>query len=821
MKHYIPAIFLILILFPFLVYSQKGYIQGVVTDADSHNKISYASITLNELKDTAVVKGVMSNLDGSFEIMNINEGNYLVKVYLTGYEKWISNPIVITKENLKINLSEIALKISPLSLNAAQVVAVKPLFEEKHGTLSMNVDANPTATGDNVLELLKKMPSVVVDQNDNITVEGKSGITILIDDKPTYLSGDDLIALLKSISSSTVEKIEVIKKPSARYDAQGAAGIINIVSKRNQNLGINGSVYAGIGITRNLKHNEGFNLTARIKKIVISANYSLYSQKSSNSSRSENSSVIAGDTILITSNEMDNELWKNVSRWQGHNFKIGADYFINKKNVISLTYRGNISKSDYEENNFSRIYKNSQLDSSYSRIANYLGISFNHTINLNYKHSFDSTGKDLFLDFTYSNNIRKSFNESNLKYYFGDFESEYRYDLMENETDPSTTEVFSFKADYEHPIDDNIKYEAGIKSALIFNNIANKSYLNNQFRENNVNDFRYKENINAAYILLSITTEKKVDIQVGLRGEYTYLSGLQITTGEAHSQSYFDLFPTFNLGYHFPKNHNLDFSYRYRISRPDYYSLNPFVTISDAYSRSSGNPYLKPQYAHNLNLNYSWNYIISTWIGYTYSLDEYTYMEHTDPVTNIRTSLPENIGKSKMWNAGLSARYTVGKWWTMNYYLGMNYGHQFFDYENQKVKKQVYSAWLYANETFTFLKNYSIEISAYGSPSSESTFGKTKGRIFVNAGIKANFLKNTLTAKVSINDIFNNGYWQERNIYPSGNSSYEDYRWESRQVWITLSYRFGKQNIQTRQMKSRDNDELDRMGGGNDKGGEK
>jgi hypothetical protein len=196
-------------------------------------------------------------------------------------------------------------------------------------------------------------------------------------------------------------------------------------------------------------------------------------------------------------------------------------------------------------------------------------------------------------------------------------------------------------------------------------------------------------------------------------------------------------------------------------------------------------------------------------------------MEHTDPVTNIRTSLPENIGKSKMWNAGLSARYTVGKWWTMNYYLGLNYGHEFFDYENLKVNKEVYSAWLYANETFTFLKNYSIEISAYGSPSSESTFGKTKGRIFVNAGIKANFLKNTLTAKVSINDIFNNGYWQERSTYPNGNSSYEDYRWESRQVWITLSYRFGKQNIQTRQMKSRDNDELDRMGGGNEKGGEK
>jgi len=169
MKHFIPVI--ILILLPFVAFSQKGTIQGIITDA-AHNKIAYASITLNEAKDSTLIKGVMSDLDGSFKIDNINEGSYFLQVYFTGYEKWISNPVIITKENKKIDLAEIELKVSALSLNAAQVVASKPLFEEKHGTLTMNVDANPTATGDNVLELLKKMPSVVVDQNDNITIEG-------------------------------------------------------------------------------------------------------------------------------------------------------------------------------------------------------------------------------------------------------------------------------------------------------------------------------------------------------------------------------------------------------------------------------------------------------------------------------------------------------------------------------------------------------------------------------------------------------------------------------------------------------------------------
>lgn len=217
---------------PILCTAQKGSITGIIEDSRNSEKIAFAGVTLMKAQDTALIRGVASESDGSFVINNIGNGDYLIQVYYTGFDKWTSVPVSVTNEKKEINLGTIKLLPSAFMLNAAEVRATKPIFEMKHGTMTMNVDANPTATGDNVIELLKKMPSVMVDHNDNISIEGKSGVMILIDDRPTYLSGEDLTGLLKSMSSNLIDRIEVMKKPSARYDAQGTAGIINIITKK-------------------------------------------------------------------------------------------------------------------------------------------------------------------------------------------------------------------------------------------------------------------------------------------------------------------------------------------------------------------------------------------------------------------------------------------------------------------------------------------------------------------------------------------------------------------------------------------------------------
>jgi len=306
-----------------------------------------------------------------------------------------------------------------------------------------------------------------------------------------------------------------------------------------------------------------------------------------------------------------------------------------------------------------------------------------------------------------------------------------------------------------------------------------------------------------------------VTIQAGLRTEFTHLNGLLVTTGENNKQNYIDLFPSFQVDYQLPKSNTLSLNYRSRIYRPNYYSLNPFISIQDDYAMQSGNPNLKPEYQHNVSLEHSWKYMIFSSLTYQFAQGTSTDMLFTDKDANMRIYRPENIGKSHSLAANIYARIPIGKWWVMMYSISGNIGRLHFDYEYQKIDRNIWSLQLYTSQTFTFLKNYSIELAAWGMPKSAQTFGMSDNRIYIWAGIKGSFLKQKLTVKLGVNDILNNNYWRENNTYPDGSVYNGTWYWNSRGVSLNVSYRFGKENIQPRQRKTGDNDELDRMGGGN------
>ncbi|MDL2297057.1 TonB-dependent receptor [Bacteroidales bacterium OttesenSCG-928-B11] len=810
---------LLILILPFqLLLAQRGSISGVLIDNITNDKVGFAGVILLSAKDTLVINGAYSEEDGSFSLSNVEYGDYLVQTNAFGFEKWISNKITVSRDDFKINLDTIRLTRPANMLNTMVVSVQKPLFETRHGTLTMNVEADPTAAGDNVLELLKKMPSVMVDHEEEITIEGKSGVTILIDDKPTHLSGDDLNALLKSMPSDMVEKIEVMSNPSARYDAEGTGGIINIVTKKEKRLGINGSVSAGIGYSGHLRHNEGVTLNARTGKLYLSGSYSYNNRKSANSYRGSNQYHMMGDTIRQTTNELDDELWGSNSQWQSHNFSLGGDYTIDKKNSIGIFYRGNLSKNKGDGLSVRRYYTNNIQDSLYKNESNSEGNSYNQTLNLNYKHSFDTTGKDMYVDFIYSNNKRQNSSENPILYYIPESEQPYREESRMNITDPTKTQVYTLKVDYEHPFTNKVRLNTGLKTGFVKNENNNFQYRNEEFIDELENHFIYKESITAGYLEVMATLNEKIDARFGLRGEYTWLEGEQLTSEEKSAQSYPAIFPSLSVTYNMKNMNNIGFYYRNSIYRPGYYNLNPYVNVSDPNNWSTGNPLLRPQYAHNFNLSYSWKYKITFSMGYNYTMDSYTNMTYTDEQTGIRLSKPENIGKSHSLNANVSARFRVGKWWNMNYYIGANYGNQIFDYRNEVVSTNVFGNWFYFSESFSFLKNYAIDISGHGQFPSISTFGRNNGRININAGFKANLLDKKLTLRLSINDLFNNGFWSSDYVYPDGSTSKSESRWESRSVYLTASYRFGKQDIQPRNRRNSSSEEHDRMGNGSEGG---
>lgn len=803
-----------------LTFAQQNRVIGIVKD-ENNNSIAYAGVTIFNKVDSTLIKGVLTEKDGSFEINGIKNGNYFIKIFFLGYEDWYSEPFEMTASNSFIDLNITQLKLLTTTLKVTEVSFTKPLFEEKQGKMIMNVEAQPNVAGDNVLELLRKMPSVTVDYNDNISILGKAGVMIMIDDKPTQLSGDDLINLLKSIPSASVDRVEVIKNPSSRFDAAGTAGIINIVTKKNMSNGINGSAYVGGGYSGSWQHNEGFNITARLKKIVLNASYYYMNFKSKNSEETENITSINGFTTRMLTNENKNELWGSKSKWQAHGYNVSLDYYIDKKNTIGVSYRGNISLGEWLSNSFIRLYTlYSTPDSSYQRNSLATFNSNNHTFNIDYKHDFDTLGKKLYANVTYGLNDGKNISNNLLRFFFFDFTNPaYKKNELKSKSGPNLMQVLAAKIDYEHPLNEIISLEMGIKSSYIFNHNQSYNFLNDSCLASQSNEFNYKENINAGYILFNASASKSTTIQIGLRAEYSLLEGLLRTTNERHQQHYMDLFPSFELSYQLPKMQVLSFSYRNRISRPAYSVLNPYVSISDQYNISTGNPLLSPEYSHHIEVNYSWKYLIFTSLSYNFSKGEYTDVQYTDPLTLIRTTRPENIGKSNSIGGSIYARLPIGRWWLMSYSINGNIGKTYFDYGSKIIMQNTYSAHFYTSQLFTFLKKYSFELSAWGMAPSVSVFEKTKGLFAVNAGFKASFFDQSFTIRLSLNDIFNQGVWSDHTIYPDGSTSKSTWRWESRRLWLQLSYRFGKQDLKLREKRANDIEELQRMGGGTQEGG--
>ena len=818
MKKIVTTILSLLFFLPsFMLNAQKGTVSGKLTDATTQSPISYASVMLLNPADSAVVTGDMSDKEGAFAIPNIPAGSYLVKVSIMGYLDWHSEPFTLSGNTH--DLGTVALQKDLKMLEGATVVYKKPLFEQKMGKTIMNVESHPGTAGDNVLELLRKMPGITIDNSDNISLQGKSGVLILIDDRDPHLSGDDLANYLKSMPATMIDRVEVMKNPSARYDAAGTSGIINLVTKKEHRNGINGSVWAGADYNGSWGTNDGFNLTARAGKWTLSGSYYYMYHQSKNGYDGTSVSLIQGDTIKQTANELADEFWNNRSRANAHGINFAADCYIDSVNTMSFSYQGNLFIANWNSASKNRIYRNNELMQAFEDNSLTKMNHGNHQMNVNFKHLFDTLGTTLYADATYSINHSRNNTEREQPFYADNFLTPLYNAHYTALAYPSRMHVATAKIDFEHPFNDLVSLECGVKTSFAHNNNNSVNYLNDSLLEDKSNHFIYNENIAAAYLQANFQASDQLSIQTGLRAEYTHLKGNLLTTGEINKQDYVDLFPSLQLDYKLPKMNTLSFAYRSRISRPNYRSLNPYVDISDQYNYTTGNPHLEPEYTQSFSIDYSWRYMLFLSAGYAFTRGTEEDMLYTDKLTNVKMTRPENIGKMHALELSAFATIPVGKWWMMMWNVNYHLGRQYFKYETTNTSSLISVLQLYTMHTFTFCKHYSIEVACWWMPKHKETFGTTKGMLFAWAGFKASFFKDAFTVRLGVQDIFNNSQWVSHSAYPDGTVT--DIRWkgQSRGVSLNLTYRFGKQRIQMRQRKGHD-DEFDRMGGGNSQGGQ-
>jgi len=785
MKIYITLISLFLFLTT--VAQNGGKISGTVLQ--NEKPADGATVYLLRAKDSSTAKLAATDKGGAFTFADAKPGKYLVSVTAIGYKKAFSQLFEVTPEGPGVQLPGITL--SPLNKNLADVTvtAKKPLVEQRIDRTIVNVDASITNVGTSALEVLEKSPGVSVDTDGNISLKGKQSVMIMVDGRPTQLSGADLANLLRNMSSAQLDQIEIMTNPPAKYDAAGNAGVINIKTKKAIKAGLNGSASLSYGHGKYSKVNEGFNFNYREGKVNLFTNLSHNYQK--------NYGIMSLDRNIYNSNGDINNIFNQeatrVSAGNGYNAKVGVDFFANPKTtigaVVNLTWRG----MDQNNPNVTNISNSSKVLQSITRATVDNDMKWNSiSTNFNFRRVLDKKGREITSDIDY---VKHSMDNGVFmvnSYTGANGNPLKKADTLTGDL-PQYINVYSARVDYLHPLSKNARFEAGLKSSIVrtdndanYDSIQYGRIIHDLTRSNH---FVYEENINAAYVNLSTSLSKKINAQFGLRLENTNANGLQKTTGDDFDRSYTQLFPTAYFQYKANDKNNFGANFGRRVNRPSYQSLNPFIRFIDRYTFSQGNPELKPSVSNNIELSHNWKNQVTTTINYTYIKDvvQSIIQQQGEEAYNM----PSNVASLTQFGIAVNANMPIKKWWTSNININV-FNDNIKGYVNDaSIDRSATNFTLNGIQQFKVTKTFSAELSGTYRGRGLNGVMRTNPVGQVSAGVSKQVLKSKGTIRLSVRDIF----WTQRlrGVTQYGNVDVEMRQVsETRVATIGFTYSFSK-----------------------------
>lgn len=785
-----------------------GKIKGVILDNRAGLPVEFATIALYKLKDSSLVTGVVAGVKGDFLLAELAFGRYFMKINFIGYKQLIIDTISIRPRSPEIDLGKVRIRTNTELLGEVEVTSEKVTLELGIDKKIFNVEKSIVSEGGSVTDVLQSIPSVSVDIDGNISMRGSGNVTVLVDGKPSGITGSSRAAILQQIPASSIESIELITNPSAKYDPDGMSGIINIITKKNKLSGFNGSISVGAGTGD--KYNAAANISYRNSKLNVYANYGFRSNNRTGSGFSYRQNIFPDTTYLL--NSESSQFSKNIS----HNVKGGVDFYLNDKNTIgaSVLYNtGNESSSQVSD--YSERDKKNVLSGAYVRdeISEDLPVSMDY--NLNFRKTFTRPKQEIIIDATYSaasNNENENYTERNyqLKY-----EPKNDSPLKQNTSTKGKNDITTIQLDYIHPFKNQMKWEIGAKS--IMRNIASDfnsesySYGLSDFTADTSlnNNFKYSEKIYAAYSILSGSI-KKFGYQLGLRAELANTLSYLVTTEEKYSNDYFNLFPSVHFSRKFKKEQEAQLSYSRRINRPNTRSLNPFRDFGDPYNIRYGNPYLKPEFINSYELSYAkyWQKAMLTATAYYRQTNGIIQRIKTVGDSTVSITTFVNLNSSISYGFELIAKNDLTKWW--NTTISASVFETRIDGENVDADLQ--------NNNFSHIfkllsnmhiwKNMDIQFTAnYNGPTATAQ-GEVKSVFTMDFGIKKEIFKNA-SLGFNITDLTNA---RKMAFEASGENFYQtmERKRESRIATLTFTYRFGK--ISETGKKGRQN----KNGGGNE-----
>ncbi|MGN7785360.1 outer membrane beta-barrel protein [Niabella sp. 22666] len=743
-------------------------------------------------KDSVLVKTTIPDSTGKFDFSQLKEGSYLLHITHIGYQSYYSKLIDIGKQD--INLPPIQLIPKVNELEAVKVSAARPFIQKKIDRVVVNPDALISNAGTTSLDVLEKAPGVLVDIDGNISMKGKSGVVVFIDNKPTYMAAGDLANYLRSLPSSSIDAIELMTTPPAGYDAAGNAGIINIKLKKNTARGLNGGVNLSYGQGRYLRSNNSFNFNYRINKFNLFSNFS-WNQNNNYQDLTINRYYYKPDGTYNSGFSQNSYIKR---KFTGQNARIGADYYLSKKSTLGAVLSGFINPAK------SGILNNAQvLDANNTPTALIKAVSesdrkwSNGSINLNYSYKIDEKGKELTANADYiSYRADQIQSLTNSSFTPGGVLTEQS--LLES-TLPATIKIQTAKLDYVHPLEKIGKIELGVKSSFVnTDNTASFFDVESGIATPNYefsNRFKYKENINAGYLNYSRDWEK-LSLQLGMRLENTRIDGHQLgnplIADSSFTRNYTGLFPTLYLAYRLDsaQKHQLGLSIGRRIDRPDYQDLNPFTYPIDRFTYYGGNPFLVPTYSYNLELSHTYKNKITT--SLEYSIIKNLIQETNEQKGTVYYSRPGNYGRQTVFGLTVNGNLQPYKWWTLQIYTEFkNVGFESTLY-GQTLDENRWYWYVGPTNQFTITKNLSAELA--GSYQTRILSGQflTIPVWQVRTGLSQKVLKGNGTVRLNLSDIFytNQPGGDIRNIANSRANWLS--KLDSRVFTISFAYRFNK-----------------------------
>lgn len=772
--------------------------------------MEFVNIVLLDWETRKIVTGTVTDADGTFSF-TIAQGTYTVKASFLGYENYTSAAIKV--ENGKNhNLPLINLKQDGKLLNevVVETTAKKPLIQLQSDKIVMNVENSVLSEGNTALELLEKAPGVMVDNDGNISLRGKQGVTIMINDKKTYLSQQQLTNLLKGTSSSSISAVEVITNPSAKYDAAGNAGVINIKLKKNARYGFNGSVNANYGRGRKNRFGSGLNLNYKTGKYNFYGSYDQYYRGESETFTFERNFYT--DATRQTLDKVSNQYSVTDEPLKTNNFKAGLEYDLSEHTFVGFKVSGDIGS--YTNNSMS---ENKVRSADASLLSDALTNNHNHSrwnsmsYNGSFLHKFDSDKQEISADVDYTHSRFRD--NALLATQFNPTPVQSAYESTRRGMTPSSTSIFVAKADYVYRVKEKLSFEAGWKSSFVksdndvrYDTISGGNWTIDQ---GTTNHFIYREEIHAGYINYK-QSFGFIDVQAGLRAEHTHAEGNQVTMQSTVKRNYTQLFPSLFLKKNIGESHTVQLSYSRRIDRPDYYDLNPFRFFRDPFIFYEGNPYLQPELTHSVEWGYSFRN--KHMINFFYSTTSAVIVDAITQIDNTNTTIlrSENLSTRKNYGLSLTSSVKLTRWWDSNNFLNL-YRNEFSGEQNETdIATGIWSYTINSQHSLRFKKGLSSELSfQYNSRSIYSTFER-KDFFVVSAGIQKKMFSDKATVKLAVNDIFKSRRFYRTMQFNNINMK-ENINLDSRIVNVSFTYNFGDQSQSARKINIEDDETKKRM----------